>query len=369
VIILVLSLCTASLLYQLIALAACLKFRRRTADSPTSYFPPVSVLKPVHGCDLGVYEALRSHFKLSYPTFELLFGVRDRNDPVIAQIQSLCDLFPEVHARIVLTNTAASNRKVGQLVDLAAAARYGVHVVNDSDIRVEPDYLARVVAPLQHDAVGLVTCLYRASGHSLPTQFEALGIVTDFAPSTLVAPLFGVNKFAFGSTLAYRSNDLERVGGFKALGDYLADDYQLGKRLGDAGFQVWLSTVIVDTSLGGATWGDVWRHQLRWARTVRTSNLGGYVGSIITNTSFWAILACLAGFYKLGLLAIFVRLCTAFVAGVLTFQQSRVLGQLIFVPARDLWGAVIWLVGLVGKTITWRGQQFRLSRDGKLTPK
>src|SRR5579863_10142702 len=185
-------------------------------------------------------------------------------------------------------------------MDLAAAAKNPILVVNDADIRVEPDYLTRVTAPLADARVGLVTCLYRPVGDTLAARFEGLGVATDFAPSALVARLLGVDEFAMGSTLAFRRSDLERIGGFAAVADYLADDYQVGHRIHALGLKCVLSDVVVETHLGGG-WPQIWAHQVRWARTIRVSRFGGYVGLPIANATLWA--AAAAAFGRLDLAA------------------------------------------------------------------
>ena len=161
--------------------------------------------------------------------------------------------------------------------DLGQAARNPLLIVNDADIRVEPDYIARVTGPLADPKIGLVTCLYRAEGDTFAARFEGLGIATDFAPSTLVARMVGVDEFAMGSTMAFRRETLDRIGGFDAISTYLADDYQLGQRIHSLGLKCMLSDVIVTTHLGGG-WRDVWLHQVRRARTIREPNFSGYVG-------------------------------------------------------------------------------------------
>src|SRR6202044_467546 len=147
------------------------------------------------------------------------------------EVERLIDEFPALPIRLVLCTTSVPNLKVGSLIDLAREARHPVLIVNDSDISVPANYVRDVTAPLSDPGVGLVTCLYRAEAHDWPSRFEALAIATDFAPSTLVARLFGVADFGLGSTLAFRRSDLDRIGGFPAIADYIAEDYQLGHKL------------------------------------------------------------------------------------------------------------------------------------------
>ncbi|MEJ7609137.1 MAG: bacteriohopanetetrol glucosamine biosynthesis glycosyltransferase HpnI [Bryobacteraceae bacterium] len=359
------AICALAALYQLIALFACLLFRSRKENFP-AYQPGVSVLKPVCGADPEFYAAIRSHASLEYPEFELLFAVRDPNDPALSSIERLRAEFPRITLRIVRVTTLAPNAKVAGLIDAFKHARYPVIVVNDSDITVPPDYLTRVVAPLGHSfRTGLVTCLYRATGRSFAAQMEALGIATDFAPGALVAPLVRVNEFALGSTLAFRAVDLRTLGGFSTIADYLADDYQLGRLFSQAGYRIHLSRTVVETHLGGGEWADIWAHQLRWARTIRASQGLGYLGLPITNASLWAVLACVNGWWWVGLSLIGIRYCSAFAAAS-ALQANFRLGALT--PVRDLGGLAVWAAGLFGDSVKWRGARFRLTRTGGSTP-
>lgn len=352
---------SAAVAYQVLALIACLAFRarRKSAAQPASRFP-VSILKPVRGLDPRFRDALRSHTRLE-GEFELLAGVRDINDPAVAVLRE----FPAV--RVVQVHTAAPNGKVGALIDLAREARHDVLVVSDSDILVEPNYLGRVTAPLEDRRVGLVTCLYRPEGDTFPARFEGLGISTDFSPSTLVARLGGVDEFAMGSTLAFRRSDLDRIGGFAAIADYLADDYQLGHRIHALGLKCMLSDVIVETHMGGS-WADVWRHQVRWARTIRVSKFWGYLGLPVTFATVWAIVAASLGRWPPVALLLGSRFLMAIVAGWFVMGSRDVLWLWPLVPLRDLFGAAVWVVGLFGRTVIWRGLTLRLGPSGRIEP-
>ncbi len=347
--------------YQLIALVASVRFLARRPTVPRKA-GPVSILKPAHSDDPGFREAIQTYLLQDYPNFELLVGARDP--------AALAGALQGTAARLIEVTTKTANAKVGALVDLVRAAQHEILIVNDADIRVPPGYLARVVAPLADPAVGLVTCLYRAHGTSFAARFEALGVATDFAPSSLVAPLVGVDEFAFGSTLAFRRADLARIGGFEAIADYIADDYQLGKRLHALGLKCVLSEVIVDTGLGSnargvAAWREVWKHQVRWARTIRVSRYGGYAGLPVTFASLWALLLVALGFEELSLALFALRYLTATIA-VTALRDSAAATMLPLVPLRDLFGAAVWAVGLFGNHVEWREKRFRLGADGRI---
>lgn len=343
--------------YQLVAILACL-LRKRSRETRGGSQEAVSVLKPLRGVDAGLREAIASHVALK-GEFELLCGVSSLDDPAVAVVRE----FPRV--RVVECHTKTPNGKVGLLIDLAAAAKNPIVVVNDADIRVGPDYLERVTAPLSDPTVGLVTCLYRAHGDSLPARFEALGVSIEFAPSTLVARLVGVDEFALGSTLAFRRVDLDRIGGFATVADYLADDYQLGHRLHALGLKCVLSEVIVDTHLGGA-WLDVWRHQLRWARTIRVSKFAGYLGLPVTYATLWAVVAGVFGRWDLAAMLLAVRMIMAMQAGWFVMRSRDVLRLWWAIPLRDLFGVAVWAVALFGNSVVWRGERLHLDGEGRI---
>lgn len=290
--------------------------------------------------------------------FELLCGFRP-GDPAA----TLLARFPAVKA--VPCRTQTPNGKVGSLIDLERAAANPIIVVNDADIRVDPNYLRRVTAPLADPKVGLVTCLYRPEGDTFASRFEGLGVSTDFAPSALVARLVGVDEFAMGSTLAFRRADLKRIGGFEAIGSYLADDYQLGHRIHALGLKCVLSDVIVSTRLSGG-WLDVWRHQVRWARTIRVSKFAGYLGLPVTFATFWAVVAALTGQWHVALALLATRMLLALEAGWFVLGSRDVLTLFPLIPLRDLCGAAVWVAGLFGRSVEWRGRRLRLDGEGRI---
>jgi len=355
----------AAAAYQLIALVATIRHFRRRPEASADYFPPVSILKPMHGSEPRLYEALLSQATQEYPEFEIVFGVRRMDDPCLADIEKLRCEFPNARIRLVHSHGKAPNGKVAVLADIVREAKYSVMLVNDADITVPAGYLRDVIAPLADPAIGVVTCLYRATADRLPGRWEGLGIVTDFAPSTLVAPFVGVSEFGLGSTIAFRRDDLKAIGGFEAIGDYIADDYQLGARIHRLGRRNIISRVVVDTHLDALSWKDVWRHQVRWARTIRLSR-GAYAGLFITQATFWACVDAAFGrwWMALGLLAL--RMTMAVTAGWWGMRSPDVLRLWPLIPLRDLWGTGVWMVGLFGRRVRWRDQVLTLDGEGRI---
>jgi ceramide glucosyltransferase len=349
--------------YNLLAVAGAVRFRG--SGAPVSNFrPPVSILKPVKGRDPGFYDAIHSHASQRYPEFEILFGVADPADPAIEDIERLRLEFPHLPIRVVATANTAPNRKVGALEILSREAKYDTLLVNDGDIKVEPDYLVRVLSLLGDPGIGLVTCLYRGRGGSLPSRAEALGIATEFAPSVLVARLISSTGFALGSTMAFRRTELDAIGGFASIREFLADDYQLGARISALGKRVAMSDTVVETNLGAGSWAEVWRHQTRWSRTIRVSRPGGYYGYAVTQATFWCAVAAMAGNWPVALAGMAARMAAA-------GASMKAVGawnptDFAAVPARDLFGFAVWCAGLGGREVEWRGTRFRLQDDGRI---
>jgi ceramide glucosyltransferase len=366
--------CCSSFLYYLLCLSGALAFwrQKRAAQKtfPPADLPPVSILKPLKGTDPEIYESFRSHCLQDYPEYEILFGVSDPADPAVATVQQLQREFPERTIHLVFcSKILGTNVKVSNLEQMVSTARYDRLIVNDSDIRVERDYLRRIVSPLAEAKVGMVTCLYRGvPAGTLGSRLESLGIETEFCAGVLAARLLeGGLKFGLGSTLAFRRADLERIGGFGVIADFLADDYELGRRIAELGLQVLLSDVVVETFLPEYELRGFWSHQLRWARGVRDARGGGYFGLASTYGLFWSILALIAAKGALWAWAVLgavvlARLAQALVIGKGVLQDRNLLRNLWLLPLRDLIAVVIWVASFSGHTVTWRGDRFELKK-------
>ena len=349
--------------YQLTSILACLK-RLQFRQPLTGFTPPVSILKPVRGADPAFWEAIQSQAEIDYPVYEVLFGVANEDDSALPHIRRLQAEFPHKNIKIIKTSTAALNGKVGSLIDLERAAAYDTLVISDADIKVPPDYLSKVIAPLEDPQIGLVTCLYRAHAQTFAGLLEVIGVETDFAPSALVAPMVGVDEFAFGSTIAVRKADLARSGGLAPISDYIADDYQIGKRIRALGLQCVLAETIVDTDMGAPSFGDAWRHQVRWARTIRVSRPGGYLGLFVTFATLWALVLAIAGNSPIAWALLACRLAAAALASVGVIHGTP--AALFLTPLRDLLFLPVWIAGLFNRPVSWRGRIMRLAADGRI---
>jgi len=364
-----------------LSLASFLSDRRKKlsqAPLPESQLPPLSILKPLKGVDPEIWESFCSHCEQEYPEFQIqiqmIFGVSDPADPAIEVVRKLQSKYPNREIELIVCDRVLGpNIKVSNLVQMLPAARHELLLVNDSDIRVPPDYLRKVITPLADASVGLVTCLYRAvASPTLGSRLEALGISTDFVPGVLSARFLEKGlHFGLGSTLEFRRRDLQAIGGFEALLDYLADDYELGRRIAATGKRVELSATTVTTFLPAYTLRQFFRHQLRWSRTIRDARRWGYAGLLFTFGLPWALVTLLvaqgaAWAWALFALTFAARLAVGFAAAEVVLHDRQALSNIFLLPLRDLIAPLIWAAGFLGNRIHWRGDVFDL-KDGRLT--
>jgi ceramide glucosyltransferase len=349
-----------------------LKEQRKRREN-SSRLPRVTILKPLKGVDPYIWESFSSHCEQDYPEYQLVFGVSDADDPAIDVVRQLKEKYPDRQIDLVVCETRlGSNTKVSNLVQMLASARHPILLVNDSDIRVGPDYLRRVVENLSDEQVGLVTCLYRGiAGKTLGSRLESLGISTDFVPGVLSARLLENGlRFGLGSTLAFRRSDLEAIGGFEALLDYLADDYELGRRIVALGKRVELCDVVVDTFLPAYSMRKFFEHQIRWSRTIRDARRWGYLGVALTFGLAWALLtiALTHGAMWAWLLAgitATARVIVAILSAKAVLHDQGSLRHLHLLPVRDLIAPIVWALSFAGNQIFWRGDLFYL-KEGRL---
>jgi ceramide glucosyltransferase len=370
----------ASMVYCLLVLVAAWSFRlyARGYWRLPEFAPPVSILKPVKGFDPGMYEAFRSHCLQEYAgDYELTFGAGSEDDPAVEAVHRLIAEFPNRQIRLVICpDRLGTNGKVSNLIQMQLEARHEFLLINDSDIRVSPRYLERVMRQFAAPAkkpVGMVTALYRgrSAAWTLGSVLEALGIATDFQAGVLTARVVeGGIHFGLGSTLAVRREALAAAGGLEALVDQLGDDYEMGARIAAAGYSIRLTTEVVETSVPAYSFTGFLGHQLRWARTVRDSRRWGYVGLLFTYLLPLAVAnvvasgASFASIWLLGL-AFFLRLGVAMQVGAGVLGDRQVLRDLWLLPLRDAVGFAVWVWSFAGNTIVWRGERFVL-KSGRL---
>jgi ceramide glucosyltransferase len=368
----------ALLIWQWLA-ARRFPLHQRAADK--SFAPPLTLLKSLKGADAATEDCLRSWFTQEYNGgIQILFAVASAEDPVCGLVEKLARDFPKQDVQLVICpRISGANAKVSKLAELEKLARHDLLVISDADVRVSPDFLANTVAPLRAPETGLINCFYRlANPATLAMQWEAIAINADFWSQVLQSQTLKPLDFALGAVMLTRRQCLAQIGGFKSLADCLADDYQLGNRIARQGHRIVLSPVVVECWDPPMTWRAVWHHQLRWARTIRACQPAPYFLSILSNAGFWALLWFLFGLAQsirtahlhLGLLggALFVLARMGIVSNLQRRLNppAKTLRYLWLVPIKDILQTAIWLFAFAGNRIEWRGQAFKLRRDGTL---
>jgi len=388
------------------------------APSGSSALPPVTLLKPLKGADEHTEACLGSWFAQDYPgDIQLLFAVADAGDPVCEVVNKLLREFPHADARLVVCpERLGTNGKVSKLAQLQPLAKHDVLVVSDADVFVPPDLLANIVAAFSvlpascrqisngsadgtsaarsesgQLPVGLANCFYRLANPSTSAmRCEAVAVNADFWSQVLQSRDLKPLDFALGAVMAVRREALEQIGGFAAFADHLADDYQLGNRVALAGWRIELCPVVVECRDPAKSWRQVWVHQLRWARTIRVCQPLPYFFSILSNATLWPLVWALASIPRISVESHHVAEGATF--AVIHFSAGIVLGCVLMalriviaqnlqsrltrsnehavsfwlVPVKDLMQAAVWLLAFAGNRIEWRGERYRLQRDGKL---
>jgi ceramide glucosyltransferase len=372
---LVLVLAATPLAYYVAATLAALRFfTRERAREFAPYAPAVSLLKPVRGLDFGSYENFASFCRQEYPEYEILFGVGDDADPAVPFIQRLIMDFPQRRIRLFIgAERIGANRKVNMLARLAREAQHETLVLTDGDIRVAPKYLREVSAPLADRRVGAVTSFYRGLAQkNLGAELEAIGAASDFFAGVLMANWMEGITFALGASIVTTKEWVAKIGGFEAIADMLADDYELGHRIAKTGGKIVLSRETVWTMYPAQTARSFWQHQVRWSRTVRLCRPLSFAGLIFTHGLPWALLAALiapapwiAATYLMAYLVL--RLTMAWTVGVWGVSDDVVRRKLWLVPLRDAIHFIVWLASFASDRIHWGGEEYTILR-GRLIP-
>ncbi len=333
--------------------------------------PPISVLKPLHGAEPGLFENLRSFADQDYPDFQLLFGVRDRTDSALPLARALIRERPLSDIELIVDPRAAgSNLKVANLENMMPAARHDLIVLADSDMRVTPDYLAIVTAPLGNPGTGIVTCLYKG----VPTggvwsRLAAMHINFGFLPGALAGDALDIGGGCFGATIALRRAVLEGLGGFARVRNELADDHRLGAAVRELGLASVLSPYIVENRVSEPSFASLWRHELRWARTSRAMAPAGFAGSVITHTVMVTALA--AAVWGSGVAAgvcVLISLLLRWLSAVVTARALDLPRTgLWLLPLRDALSFAVFVSSFFGRNVFWRDQLFRVEPSGQMS--
>jgi ceramide glucosyltransferase len=356
--------------YQAFALWCVARFNKRR-PSQTSNEPPVTVIKPVFGLDTELFENLQSFCRQDYGPYQVIFTAAHQEDPAIPVVQRVMTENPHLDLSLVVNaRRSGTNQKMSNVANAYEIAKHDLVVIADSDMRVGKDYLRCIAKAFEPPEVGAVTCPYTGStSGNLASKLACLYINESFLPSVLVATVMEPLTFCFGATMAVRRDALNAIGGFRELSAYLADDYMLGNLVSQKGYRVALAPYVVTNIVQEAGLAALLRHELRWARTVRTSRPGGYAMSILTHSVFLTSLSFFA--FDTGTLGLLALTLACGLRAALHYAAEGRFGitppiSPWLLPLRDLLNIGVWIASYLGNRVEWRGGNFTVRRDGTM---
>ncbi len=362
--------------YALLSMAAALWYTRprRAVDGPAAAFqPPVTILKPVYGLERDLEARLRTACLQDYPDYQVVFCIQNPEDPALRVVTKIQAEFGEARVSIAVRDIRAGpNGKVNNLLGGLDVARHDVVVISDSDIRLRPDYLTAIVAPLADERVGGVCTLFKNAGAArVCERLELLSINAEFIPSVLFAEVTGAAGFCLGPSVATRQSTLRELGGLESFADYLAEDYEIGRRIWTSGRKMVLVPHVVDAMLDLESWSQWWTHQVYWDQNTRVASPKGFFGTILIKSVPFALLfAILTGGDAMGLAvlagAVALRMATAAVVLKSALDDAEGLRALWLLPLRDVVGLASWFFAYGQRTVVWRGVEYRLTTGGRM---
>ncbi len=376
----VILICLCSAAYSIFAIFAVELFnlkRKKELSSKDVNFP-VSVLKPVYGLDPEMLDNLRSFCRQDYPSYQIIFGVQDKKDLAIPLIEKVIKEFKNVDVSyIVDSKIHGANRKVSNLINMYPSVKHDYVLIADSDMRVPENYLSSVMPAFSDSEVGAVTCLYSGSAKGkIASSLNAMFINEWFLPSVLISKILQPIKYCLGATMVVRKNLLDEIGGFKALSDYLADDYMLGKLVSDLGYKIHLSNFIVENIVEESSIKDLVTHELRWARTLRRVEPLGYAFTFLTDTLVISFITAFIIYFSTASLfwALLPVLLVSIARVILHIRTSQITssnraGSILLIPLRDTLSFCIRVASFTGNSIQWRNNSFNVDQAGLIHTK
>jgi ceramide glucosyltransferase len=340
---------------------------------PSGFTPAVTIFKPICGIEQDMDENLRSFCEQDYPEYQVIFGLHGNDDDAIPVIQKIIEDYPQLDLEMIIdARLHGSNHKVSNLINMFPTAKHEILIVSDSDMRVRKNYLHDVVAPFANTANGAVTCLYSGrTDDGVASKLNAMFINEWFLPSVLISDALKDISYCLGATMAVRREILTDFGGFEALANYLADDYMLGQMVSERGYKVYLSYTIVENLSYEPNYKSLFLHELRWARTLRTAEPLGYMGTFLTDTlmissftAFFALLFTQHTFLPASILGITITARILLHLQVKSALELDGRGSLVLIPVRDMMSFVIRVVSYMGNSIEWRNHTFSIDDDG-----
>lgn len=363
-----------STIFLALVFVAVLRFRLRPKYAST-FTPPVSLLKPLHGAEPGLREYLEGFFRLDYPEYEILFCARSQSDAGLSIARELAAKYPEIPVRILTSGEPPwPNARCYSLNQMKAAASHEILVITDSDVRVTAEYLREVVKPFRKEETGLVTCVYRgvAAQGGFWAKLEGLGMSVEMTSGVLVADMLEGMHFALGPSMAVRKRCVDQIGGFKRLGDYYADDFMLGNLIAEQGNTVVLSHHVIDHCIVNTKMKKSLAHQWNWMKSTRFSRPKGHLGTGLTFGLPFGLLtfmaASLLGHYRIGLelleWTILARVLQSMLVGWFVVKDEAAVRLAWLYPLRDLMGSVLWMASYASRRVGWRDDLFEITGGG-----
>lgn len=366
-------------MFLLLVLAGALQFRsfqKKVGSCPTNEFPPVSVLKPLHGLEPRLRENIESFFQQDYPNYEILFAVDTDADAALEVVREVSSRYPHIRCRTLVNGLPPwPNPPAYSFQCMSAVAEHDILVTSDSDVEVAPNYLREVVFPLLDPKIGMVTCIYRGkNAGGFWSGMDAIGMSVEMTAGVLVANLFEGIKFGLGPTIAVRKDSLAKIGGYAAIGHHFSNDFAIGNLIDRAGYQVVVSKHIIDHVVPPMTFRRMWERQVRWATGTRYSRPKGHFGTVFIFAMPYGILAFLAasllGHVGLGLsllaIAVFNRIVEALAVGWGVVRDPVARKKPWLYPIRDLLGFFVWCASYLRRQAVWRDGRYRLIAGGRI---
>ncbi len=362
--------------YALLCVLAVIRFRTgagRETHRASPAYPPLTILKPVHGLEKHQRRNLSSACRQDYPEYQVVFSVQDASDPAIPLLEEIRQEFGAERVTVAIEDCkAGTNGKINNMIGGLKHARYETLVISDSDVHLKPGYLKKIVAPLADPGVGCACTLYKAAeAGTWYEKMELLSLNADFMANVLFAHVTGASRFCLGASAALHRSTLERIGGFEALADYLVEDYEMGRRIWGLGKRVAIIPYFVDTVVDLKDPSQWWSHQVYWDQNTRAARPFAFFATLLVRSvpfSLFYAAAQMGSPLGLGVLAgaILLRLLSG--AAVLGWGlgDREGLGSLWLLPFRDIASLITWLLAFTKRTTIWRGASFTLTRDGRL---
>jgi ceramide glucosyltransferase len=352
--------------------------RAQASATAVSSLPPVTIFKPIHGMEEQLEANLESFFQQDYPDYEIIFGVRDMQNPAARIAAEICARYPKIPSRIVVSGPPIwPNAKVFALDKMIAVSSRSYFIISDSDVHVAPDFLRNTIPPLLDCKTGLVTCMYRGIPSSdFWSWLEALGLSVEMSSGVMVADMMEGMRFALGPAMAARRDAIDAIGGIAAVADYYSDDFELGNRIWAKGYKVILSHHIVRNVLTHRSAVRTFGDQLRWMKSTRYSRPIGHLGTSLTYAMPFGILGLLAGAalgrWQIGVgvfvLACLNRMIQSVAVGWPVVRDPRAIWLCWLYPLRDLFGFMAWIGSYTSREFYWRGETYRFGKGGKIAP-